>query len=322
VSAPGRSCPLHYRYPAEVFRNLPALSTDTLYVAGGVYGNRAALDRLLALVEPRAALVFNGDFHWFDVDDDDFTAISEAALSHAALRGNVETELAGGDADAGCGCAYPASVSDAEVERSNRILLRLRETARRHEALTARLAALPMQRVAEVGPLRIGLVHGDAESLAGWGFAHDQLQAGADADRQLAALFSRAGVDVFASSHTCLPALHEVDTADGRRAVINNGATGMPNFRGTRFGVATRISLSPAPPALRLYGTRLRGVHVDAIRIDYDHDRFLRRFLSDWPQGSDAHRSYFGRIIEGPDFTPAAALGEHGQPDHRRMPVE
>jgi hypothetical protein len=321
MSAPGRSCPLHYRYRPESFRSLPLLTTDTLYVAGGVYGNRAALECLLALVEPRATLVFNGDFHWFDVDGDDFAAISEAVLAHDALRGNVETELAGADDDAGCGCAYPASVSDAEVERSNRILLRLRDTARRHGALTARMAALPMQRVAAVGPLRIGIVHGDAESLAGWSFAHDSLQSGAGAPG-IAGQFSRAGVDVFASSHTCLPALHELDTAEGRRVVINNGASGMPNFSGTRFGIATRISLPPAPQALRLYGTRLHGVHVDAIRIDYDHDRFLRRFLASWPPGSDAHLSYYRRIVEGPDFSPAAALGRRGQPDDRRLQVE
>lgn len=321
MNAPGRSCPLHYRYRTESFRGTATLSTDTLYLAGGIYGNRAALEKLQSLVEPRAELMFNGDFHWFDTDPEDFAAISEAVLAHHALRGNVETELAGEVGDAGCGCAYPESVSDAEVERSNRILQRLRDTAQRHPALTARMALLPMHGIAEVGALRIGVVHGDAESLAGWNFAHDAMHAH-DAKGRLQALFARAGVDVFASSHTCLPALREFETGSGRAAVINNGAAGMPNFAGTRFGIATRIALTPAPAPLRLYGTRIRGVHVDAIRIDYDHAHFLRQFLAAWPAGSDAHRSYYARIVDGPAFSIAQALGRIVESEDRRQHVE
>ncbi len=301
MNAPGRSCPLHYRYAPESFRALPALTARTLVVAGGLYGNRFALRRLQAMLEPEALLMFNGDFHWFDADPAEYAAVGETVLAHCALRGNVETELAGEDGDAGCGCAYPDSVGDDEVERSNRILRRLRSAARAHPALTARQAALPMQRLVIVEGLRVGVVHGDAESLAGWSFAHDALRAHGSEGR-LASLFERAGVDVFASSHTCLPALRTVVTGSGPRAVINNGAAGMPNFAGTRFGIATRISPDPAPAALRLYGTRLGRLHIDAIRVEYDHDAFVRRFLADWPEGSEAHLSYHRRIVKGPAF--------------------
>ena len=46
---PGRSCPVEYRYdPASL--NRPAdFSADTLYVIGGLYGNRPALQAIEAL---------------------------------------------------------------------------------------------------------------------------------------------------------------------------------------------------------------------------------------------------------------------------------
>jgi hypothetical protein len=125
--SPGRSCPLHYRYAPEVFQAEapPRLqSLDVLYVVGGLYGNELALERVLELFDRergRKRLVFNGDFHWFDVDPEVFARVQAAVLAHDALRGNVETELTSddGDEDAGCGCAYPDWVGDGVVERSN-----------------------------------------------------------------------------------------------------------------------------------------------------------------------------------------------------------
>src|SRR5258708_21061376 len=100
-------------------------------------------------------LAFNGDFHWFDVDAGEFELVSRAVLSHAAIRGNVETEIGGEDSGAGCGCAYPVDVSDAEGSRSNEILARLRETARLLPARRARSRALPMHVVSQGGDTRV-----------------------------------------------------------------------------------------------------------------------------------------------------------------------
>jgi hypothetical protein len=75
----------------------------------------------------------------------------------------------------------------------------------------------------------------------------------------------------------------------------------MPNFRGTRHGIVTRVSASAAPRG-SLYGTRVGGLHVDAIAVDYDAEAFRRRFLAQWPEGSPAHDSYFRRIESGPAF--------------------
>jgi hypothetical protein len=301
---PGRTCPVSYRYSPRVFDRAPELEAETLYVVGGLYGNVEALEaigRLAARESRPPALVFNGDFHWFDVNRDDFTRITEGVLAHRALRGNVETELAHDETDAGCGCAYPADVSEADVARSNEILLRLRETARAYPHLRERLGELPMHLVARVGDARIGIVHGDAASLAGWGFAHDRLDLPSHA-RWIENAFREARVDIFASTHTCLPALRRFDWGEAEGVVANNGAAGMPNVAGSRYGLVTRIALTPHAGDEAIAGLRVGGVRVEALRVDYDHGRWLRRFLASWPEGTPAHASYYRRIVEGPRF--------------------
>lgn len=303
-AAPGRSCPLHYRYaPADLVRE-PDLRAETLYVVGGLYGNRQALGAALVLAageKPRATLVFNGDFNWFNVDDGGFAAINDEVLRHAALRGNVETELASDDESAGCGCGYPDWVDDAEVTCSNRIIGKLRTTARRFPELRSRLASLPMHLVAEVAGLRVAIVHGDAEALAGWNFSQESLAA-PDATARLSGYFDRANVRVFACSHTCLPVITDCETRQGRCVLINNGAAGMPNFRGTAYGLMTRIAVTPRSPVQPLYGTRLGPLYIDALPLHYGQARWLDEFLANWPCGTPAHASYFRRIVDGPAY--------------------
>ena len=314
----GRSCPASYSYSPSAFARPAEVSGNVLYVVGGLYGNRFALaeiERLAACEESKAQLVFNGDYHWFDVDCGVFAHIEGAVARYRALRGNVETEVAGEDNGNGCGCAYPESVPDDDVERSNAILQRLRDTARDVEGADARLrdrlAALPMHLVAEVGGARIGIVHGDAWALAGWRFAHDALH---DAQRaaHLSALFEQAAVDGFASTHTCLPALKTFDTPLGERFVVNNGAAGMPNFERTHFGLITRLATVPMPRALstaRLYGADVAGIYVDALAVHFDATAWFAEFERMWPDGTPARTSYQHRIIHGPRFTIDEALG-------------
>ncbi len=133
----GRVCPASYSYSPSSFARPPEVQADVLYVIGGLYGNRFALaeiERMAKCEEERAQLVFNGDFHWFDAEPESFRRIDDAVARHTALRGNVETELAGDDDANGCGCAYPESVPDDDVERSNAILDQLRAAARRVDA--------------------------------------------------------------------------------------------------------------------------------------------------------------------------------------------
>lgn len=302
---PGRACPLAYRYGAAALNRAPDLRADTLWIAGGLYGNTLALQALLdayAADSGDKALVFNGDFHWFDIDAASFDLVNETALAFHAMRGNVETELAAPSDDAGCGCAYPDWVGDGTVEHSNRIIEHLRATARQSPEALARLSDLPMHLVARVGDVRIAIVHGDAESLAGWGFSQETLSspAGVRAARRA---FDEAGVEIFASSHTCLPVLQRLENGG---IVVNNGAAGMPNFRGETFGLATRISVEASNNAL--YAVRSGKVFIEAIPLRYDAAAWQKRFLAQWPPGSSAHQSYWERIVRGPNYQRHQAL--------------
>lgn len=303
----GRVCPLDYTYSPEVFARTADFSAETLYVVGGLYGNLAALDAIEAMAarEPTPPqIVFNGDFHWFDAAPNWFAGIEQRVSPFRALRGNVETEIArDSDIGAGCGCAYPDSVAGDVVTRSNEILALLQKVT--PLAARARLAALPIHLVAEVGSLRVGIVHGDAAALAGWRFAHDELD---NPKRRawLADIHGRATVDVFASTHTCLAALRDLVLPAGRLTVINNGAAGMPNFASNCCGVLTRIASTPSPQA-PLYGVARDGVHIDALAVDYDSAAFLASFLTRWPPGSPAYLSYYHRFADGPDYHLAQA---------------
>jgi hypothetical protein len=315
MSPRGRDCPLAYRYAPEALAQPAQLSATTFYVVGGLYGNPFALEAVLqrARLDPagEATVVFNGDFHWLDVDHVEFRSISELVLSQQAIKGNVEAELASAE-DAGCGCAYPDYVDDAVVERSNQIMARLRATAEQVPDLVRRLGELPRYLTVAVGAERVGIVHGDPESLAGWGLALEAMEPGDPAVREQTGWhgqptaaarvdewFRRADVTVLASTHTGLPYAQNLLVAGRPRLVINNGAAGMGNFADTTHGVITRLSSDPAPPADSLYGITLGGLRCDGVPVHFDAASWRARFLAQWPPGTPAHDSYFTRIIRG-----------------------
>ena len=100
-------------------------------------------------------------------------------------------------------------------------------------------------------------------------------------------------------------------------SIANNGAAGMPNFRGTRFGTITRIGAVPVPAALagvRLYGADVDGLHVDALAVRFDAAAWDADFRRLWPAGSDAEVSYGRRIADGPPFGIDDALGRSASP--------
>ena len=308
MSVAGRICPIRYRHGAAAIADAPERSAKTLYVIGGLYGNLPALDAVeaMAAAEPGpVALCFNGDFNWFNVDDAGFRVINQRVLRHSVILGNVEAELGADSNAAGCGCAYPDAVDAGIVARSNQIHAILRQTAARHPDILARLEESALVARWRVGPLCVGVVHGDADSLAGWRFDAARLDDPEEFEWQAAA-FAAAEVDVFASTHTCLPAMRCFGYG-GTRLIANNGAAGMPNFAGTRFGILTRIGLD-ASPHRALYGHTLQGVHVDALAICYDHAAWQEAFLRNWPAGSPAWQSYFKRISHGPDYSPRQAF--------------
>jgi hypothetical protein len=312
VEAPGRSCPLAYQYRPEALAQPAQVQADTLFVVGGLYGNAAALQAVLQRADREpggpATIAFNGDFHWLNIDPEDFRTISEIVLAHHASKGNVEAELAS-KADAGCGCAYPEYVSDKVVDRSNQIMTWLRATATQFPGLVRRLGELPRFLTASVGGQRVGIVHGDPRSLAGWRLALEAMEPGDPVVRRqvgwrgqptttadLLDWFGRADVSVFASTHTGLPYAQDVPDGRGRRLVVNNGSAGLGNFAGTTYGVITRLSSDPQPPADSLYGITLGTLRCDAVPVRFDLDEWKARFLAQWPLGSPGRDYYLTRI--------------------------
>lgn len=301
----GRACPLFYRYRPEDLAGPAQLSCATLHVVGCLYGNTAALHAVLdRAARDDATVVFNGDFHWLDTDPADFRLIADAVADHSAILGNVEAELLSDD-DNGCGCAYPDYIDDTTVELSNTIATTLARTAASLPESVGKLRGLPRFLVADVAGHRVGVLHGDPESLAGWRLALEAMQPAdpdirrhvgftgpATSDDDVADWFRRARVDVFASTHTGMPYAQDYDLPEGRRVVVNNGRAGMPNFAATTFGVATRLAADPTPHADSLYGITVDGLRVDAIPVSYDPGHWERRFLRQWPPGSPAHQAY------------------------------
>src|SRR6266705_1689226 len=98
AARPGRSCPRSYFYGPQALAGEACLRVDSLWVAGGLYGNPFALDALLEAYDREGgvkALVFNGDFHWVDIDPVKVAIEDErlaAALAVVSLEQGVEGE--------------------------------------------------------------------------------------------------------------------------------------------------------------------------------------------------------------------------------------
>jgi hypothetical protein len=308
-TAPGRVCPLRYRYGAAAIAQLEPRAVQTLYVIGGLYGNMPALDtieRMAAAESITPTLCFNGDFNWFNIHDRQFAEINRRVLAHDAIQGNVEAEFDAASNDVGCGCAYPQNVDSDIVERSNLIHAQLKATALRHPELTLRINQLPMFARYQVGDCRVAVVHGDADSLAGWRFDVNELD-NIDSAPWLRSVFTQANVDMFASTHTCLPAMRAFTPAHAhagvRGWVVNNGAAGMPNFSGNLSGLCTRIGLTPSPHA-SVHQVEVSGAYVSLLPVMFDTACWQAEFLKQWPVDSTAWLSYWKRITQGPPFTP------------------
>lgn len=304
----GRSCPLAYRYTPESLCREPAhVFEDVVYIVGGLYGNVFALDEIEAMVRAeerhghRVKLVFNGDFNWFNADDALFREINSRVLDHTAILGNVDYELSIPNAGAGCGCAYPEYVDQGVVERSNQIMERLQAVADRHPDIQKKLSLLPKFRCLIFGGLKILILHGDPESLAGWRLAHESIASGSE--EKLAYWFRATGADLIACTHTCLPVVWSSKVDEKQRTVANNGAAGMGNLRADSRGLVTRIGFTSPfmEPLAAIAGS---GLHISLIPVAYDINAWLAQFDRLWPEGSHAAVSYRKRLTDGTHLAP------------------
>jgi hypothetical protein len=88
------ACPLAYHHRPEDLDVPPAFTSTTLYVVGGLYGNPFALAAVSARASAEPSppeIVFNGDFHYLDVDPDAFRAVDDGVRAHHATQGNIES---------------------------------------------------------------------------------------------------------------------------------------------------------------------------------------------------------------------------------------
>lgn len=324
-SGAGRFCPVDYQISPAAFSVANTLvECDVLYVVGGLYGNTEALELIVKAFEAEPArhkqMVFNGDFHWFDIGDDEFSTIEKKTSPYLRLRGNVETELArvraSEDHDAGCGCAYPDDVADRDVNYSNQIIRILRQTylRGRTSGKFADLGSLDMTARIQVGSAAVAITHGDDESLAGWKLAHNRVKGTINAG--LAQRMKARSVDVLASSHTCLPVLCK----DNGLTVVNNGAAGLANFTSNTAGLITRIAAQEhgfepdiAPGLVKTlpcaYATQVpSGLVIEALHVPFNDDLWQQKFLNQWSADSPAYLSYWSRMTTGPRYSITEAM--------------
>lgn len=297
----GRSCPIRYQYGAAKIAQASPVPCDVLYVVGGLYGNSFALDAIEAMAaqeQGQVRICFNGDFNWFNKSPEDFVHINQRVLNHDCILGNVEAELGEPLDVADCGCAYPENVDQGVVDRSNFIHTELKRIAQQQPELLNSLLQKPFFARYAVSGLKVAVVHGDGDSLAGWRFDPAHLKRAEEAGWR-AALFEKAQVNVFTSSHTCSAAFHHEPLPNGQTGLIsNNGAAGMPSAGVD--GLLTRICATPfSNKAFVDQSTQIHGVWVEQVRVQFDQAAWQQHFLSQWPEGTAAHTSYFKRISQG-----------------------
>ena len=162
-----------------------------------------------------------------------------------------------------------------------------------HPELKGPLMGRPATMVVDVAGFRVGITHGDEKLIGGWDCSRESLQ---DVMRQdeVDCFMRRCSLDVFTTTNTCAP----VALGLSRGLVVNNGAAGLPNFAGQRFGLVVRIAAKPRKDAL--FEAQVGDLHVQAIPLRYDHDAFLGWFDALWDETSPASISYRDRIVNGP----------------------
>lgn len=305
------ACPLSYKISLKDIAKQNSVAESTVYIIGGLYGNVAALDEILTLAkqeESTPALIFNGDFNWFNRCHKDFNYINNTVLQYTALKGNIETELSAENSD-GCGCFYPDWVDKNTIKLSDEIIKELRKEFFNEHNILLELSKLPSFYKININGSKILIVHGTPEHLSGWDLSYEAMPKIGKSNHILDTWFTQLDIDIIACTHTCLPFLQNFQINNKEKIIINNGSAGMPNFsmldRSDLCGVITRISTAPTLHKA-LYGTYTHGVYIDAIPVAYDQS-WVKHFCTMWEVNSPAYKSYYKRISTGTNHSLAQA---------------
>ena len=292
----GRNCSLEYILQKNWAADVKMIESDVIYIVGGLYGNRYALEIINKMAhDENAKVVFNGDMHWFDVEKEDFLKIEELSKDSIKLLGNVEFELLNNTSSLGCGCNYPEDVSDGVVERSNIIHNMMKGNIKGDQILND-IKERSKTLVLDIFGKKIAITHGDEKSMSGWKCSNENLKL-VSRKKELDNWFKENDIDILATTHTCLPVVYD----NGRNIVINNGAAGMANIQGETFGLFTRIAKNSHKKAI--YSEYRDGLYVELVKVDFDIEKFKLWFEKVWPDDSPASISYKNRIINGTSLT-------------------
>ena len=292
----GRNCSLEYILQKDWTKKSKKLEEEVIYIVGGLYGNRYALEIINKMThDENAKVVFNGDMHWFDVEKEDFLKIEELSKDSIKLLGNVEFELLNNTSSLGCGCNYPEDVSDGVVERSNVIHNMMKENIKGDQILND-IKERSKTLVLDFFGKKIAITHGDEKSMSGWGCSNENLKL-VSRKKELDNWFKENDIDILATTHTCLAVVYD----NGRNIVINNGAAGMANIKGETFGLFTRIAKNSHKKAI--YSEYRDGLYVELVKVDFNIEKFKLWFEKVWPDDSPASISYKNRIINGTSLT-------------------
>ena len=209
-SSTSTSCPISYGYnPKTLAKRLPSynLTRDTvLYVVGGMYGNKYALDEVIRMAslenvnkakDKDVVIVFNGDFNFLNSDCKTFEYVNNVIFSLSGLppgknmtliptKGNIEEEISKPPSSIyeGCGCAYPEYVNPEAVARSDDIVFKLKSTADLYPDIQKQLKGLPNgvrfncktgTNQKEGDSKTITILHGDTNNLSGWSLSVENI---------------------------------------------------------------------------------------------------------------------------------------------------
>ena len=214
---------------------------DTLTVFGDIHGNLPALEAVLNDIDARGLtnLYCLGDLVGYGTFPNEVVEIIQAR-GIPTLMGNYDQGV-GNDSD-DCGCAYKTSDARALGDRS--IAWTNAHTSAENKAY---LRSLPMRIPAQVGDLRVMLVHGSPRKVNEYLYEDRP-------DSSFERLLDLVEADVLVCGHTHLP-YHKV--LPSGRHVINAGSVGKPKDHDPRAGYIV----------LRVDKYDLR---VDFIRVAYD----------------------------------------------------
>lgn len=238
------------RFPSshsELGTNVPVIRPEgPLLVFGGPYSNLEATQAMLAEIRRRAIpperVICTGDVVAYGADAAATAGLIRDFGCHV-IMGNCEESLAAGAQD--CGCGFP------EDSACQRLAAAWFSHAAREMTpeLRSWMLALPRRIDAELGGVRLAVVHGGVRSINRFLFASTPALAKAEE-------LDHAGVDGIIGGHCGIPFTQVV----GGRLWHNAGAIGMPANDGT-----PRVWYS-------ILRARDGRIAIDHCSLHYDHE--------------------------------------------------